>query len=306
LIEGEEEIGSPSLGPFCQEQGWRWADSHGCLWEAGYKNEHGQMVLYSGLKGIAYFELRAHGANADKHSSLATLLPNPAWRLVWALSTLKAPDETILIDDLMEHVATPSGAEMHYLQQIPFDDASMRATHGIARFVTGVSGRQALVRHLYQPTCTICGIGSGYTGPGAKTVLPNYASAKLDFRLVPNLTPELVRDLLRQHLDRRGFADIEIVEHCGEHPVRGQVESEVVRAALAAVAAMTGVEPVLWPHMAATGPMYPITAQFDIPAVGFGTGYHGSRTHAPNENIRLGDYLEGIEVATAFFEAFGG
>ncbi len=132
------------------------------------------------------------GADEDKHSALATLLPNPAWRLVWALSTLKDADERIQIEGLMERVAGPTEAEGRFLDAIPFDDEALHATHGVERFVTGVTGRDALERHLYQPTCTICGIESGYTGPGSKTVLPHLASAKLDFRLVPDLTPELV------------------------------------------------------------------------------------------------------------------
>jgi acetylornithine deacetylase/succinyl-diaminopimelate desuccinylase-like protein len=204
LIEGEEEVGSPSLPGFSEQHGERWADSDGCLWEAGYKDEHGRMTMYSGLKGIAYYHLEVRGTNADKHSSWATLLPNAAWRLVWALSSLKDENERILIDGLMEHVAEPTAAERAYLARIPFDDASLRETHGVDGFVTGVKGTEALVRHLYQPTCTICGIQSGYTGPGSKTVLPHLAFAKLDFRLVPDLTPELVHDLLRAAGHRAG------------------------------------------------------------------------------------------------------
>ena len=304
IVEGEEEVGSPSLAKFAAQHGQLWTDSDGCLWEAGYKNEHGQMTLYSGLKGIAYFELRANGANSDAHSAMATLLPNAAWRLAWALATLKDEDEKILIDGLMDNVAFPDEVERHYVEEIPFDAEEMRRTYGIESFVTGVRGQAALFRHLYQPTCTICGISSGYTGPAVKTVLPNYAFAKLEFRLVPNLTPNLVHELLREHLDRKGFADIEVIPLSQEHPVRGQVQSNVVQAAIQSVRSVSGVAPVVWPHMAATGPMHPITAQFGIPAVGFGTGYHDSRNHAPNENIRLEDYLEGIAIAAAFFEAF--
>jgi acetylornithine deacetylase/succinyl-diaminopimelate desuccinylase-like protein len=301
LVEGEEETGSRSLPAVSRVHGRRWSQADGCLWETGYKDEHGRAVLYSGVKGIASFELRARGANADKHSSLATLLPSPAWRLVWALATLKAPDETLLLDGLMDHVAGPSAVEREFVERIPYDDAEMRATHGVSEFVTGVTGHEALVRHLFQPTCTICGIHSGYGGPGMKTVLPHQASAKLDFRLVADLTPALVAGLLRAHLDRHGFADIEVLDLGGEHPARGQVDSAVVRAAMAAVREVTGVEPVLWPHMAATGPMHPVAAQFGIPCVGFGTGYYNSGAHAPNEHIRLDDYFEGILVAAAFF-----
>ncbi|MBA3533270.1 MAG: M20/M25/M40 family metallo-hydrolase [Ardenticatenales bacterium] len=305
IIEGEEEIGSPGLTTFAEQYGSRWADSDGCLWEAGYKDAQGRMTLYSGMKGIAYFELRVRGICLDSHSSNATLLPNAAWRLVWALSTIKDASEQICIDGFMDHVVAPGEAELRYLAEISYDDEAIREANGIEAFVAGVSGQAALRRHLYQPTCTICGLESGYMGEGVKTVLPSSALAKLDFRLVPDLTPELVHELLRAHLDRRGFGDIEIVRLAGEHPAVGQVESEVVRAALASAQHVTGIEPVFWPRMAATGPMYPLTAPFGIPTVGFGVGYHLSGTHAPNEHIRLLDYLEGIEMAATFFTAFG-
>ncbi len=305
LLEGEEEIGSPHLTAFCETHGKRWADADGCVWESGYKDELGRLRLYSGLKGLAAFELRARGANADKHSALATLLPNPAWRLVWLLATLKAPDETILVEGLIDHVAPPSEAELRHLADTPFDDAAMRDTHGVETFVTGVTGKEALLRHLYQPTCTICGIGSGYSGPGMKTVLPRKGFAKLDFRLVPDLTPELVKDLLHRHLARHGFGDLEVIDLEGEHPAPGQIGSEVVKAALATARDVYGKEPVLWPHMVGSGPMYVVATQYGIPCVGFGTGYHGANVHAPNENIRLADYFEGIAMAARFFERFG-
>lgn len=306
LIEGEEEIGSPHITAFCDANGRRWADADGCLWESGDQDEDGRRVLYSGLKGLAAFELRAHGAKADKHSAMATLLPNPAWQLVWLLATLKAPDETILIKGLMDLVAQPSDAERHFVSQIPFDGNKVRDTHGVEAFVAGATGHDALMRHLYQPSCTICGIQSGYTGPGMKTVLPNEAFVKLDFRLVPDLTPELVGELLRRHLERHGFGDIEVIDRVGEHPAPGQVDSAVVQAAMATAREVDGVEPVLWPHMVGTGPMYPVATRFGIPSVGLGTGYYGSSVHAPNEHIRLADYYRGVLAAARFFERFGG
>jgi acetylornithine deacetylase/succinyl-diaminopimelate desuccinylase-like protein len=306
IIEGEEETGSRSLPGFCEAEGHRWADSDGCLWEAGYKDEQGRMRIYSGLKGLASFELQARAGNGDKHSSNATLLPNAAWRLTWALASLKDADENILIEGLMDQVRPPSASEVEYLRAIPFDSEEFGRTNGVDRLLKGVTGAEALIRHLYQPTCTICGIGGGYQDRGMKTVLPHRAMAKLSFRLVPDLEPELVGRLLRAHLDAKGFEDIEVIALAGEHPAPGYVDSAVVQAARASVETVSGIPPVVWPHMAATGPMHPVTARFGIPAVGFGTGYWGSANHAPDENIRMDDYYEGIAIAADFFGRFAG
>jgi acetylornithine deacetylase/succinyl-diaminopimelate desuccinylase-like protein len=129
---------------------------------------------------------------------MATLVPNPAWRLVWALSTLKDEDDHILVVVLLGHVAEPTPAEMAMLAATPFEEEKMRANLSIPRFIRGLTGVQALKEHLYEPTCTICGLRSGYIEEGAKTVLPNTAMVKLDFRLVPNLEPDLVVELIRR------------------------------------------------------------------------------------------------------------
>ncbi len=305
IVEGEEEMGSPHLALLAERHGHRFADAHGCLWESGYKDADGRYLLYCGLKGIAYFELRARGAQSDLHSSMGTLVPNPAWRLVWALNTLKAPDETILVEGLMDHVRPPDPDELEYVRRLPFDAAALRERYGIAAFVGNVEDAEALVRHLYAPTCTICGIHSGYGGQGSKTVLPSEAVAKVDFRLVPDLTPELVHEVLRAHLDKHGFEDIEVIPMDGVRPARSPITSPVAQAAAAAARQVSGLEPVVYPNMAASGPMYTLCDAFGIPAVGFGVGWTGSNVHAPNENVRLKDYFDGIRLMAAFIEHFG-
>lgn len=304
VIEGEEEIGSPHIHPFADQYGDLLRDSTGCLWEAGSRDANERPVLYAGLKGIAYYELHARGARNDLHSSWGTLVPNAAWRLVWALGTIKDRDETILIEGFNEAVRPPSEAELALLRQLPWDQEALLASLGVDHFVRGLEGIDAKIKHLYEPTCTICGIESGYTGPGSKTVLPSRARVKLDFRLVADLTPALVGELLRRHLDKHGFDDIEIVEIDGEMPAQGPVDAAVVLAARRAVQRATGEEPVLQPRMAGSGPMYPLCDMLGIPVVGTGTGWAGSNTHAPNENIRLSDYWDGIAVAAALYDEF--
>jgi acetylornithine deacetylase/succinyl-diaminopimelate desuccinylase-like protein len=183
----------------------------------------------------------------------------------------------------------------------------MMANFGIKQWVTGTAGFEALKRFLFQPTCTICGIESGYTGPGAKTVLPAKASAKVGFRLVPNLTPQIVAELLRQHLDKHGFEDIQINILSGEHPGKSDPKAEVVQAAISAARQVYREhEPVVYPLMAGTGPVWPVAIAHGTPMVGFGTSYPGGRIHAPNENIRLADYFLAMRMMGRFIANFSG
>lgn len=303
VIEGEEEIGSPNLEAFAHQ----YADllkADGCLWETGGFNELDQFSLWLGLKGIAYFELRLKTMETDAHSGNATMLPNPAWRLVWALGTLKGPDNRITLDGYWAHVVPPTAGELALLEKIPFDVEKIKSTYGAKAFINNMGPAAAKRAHYFDPTLTICGFDSGYTGEGTKTVLPKEAKVKLDFRLVPNLTPDIVHDLLRQHLNWRGFGDIEIVRFAGEHNSRSRADAPVVRAAIAAARTVYGVDPVIYPLMPGSGPMYPLSDMLGIPAVLAGLSHHGSRAHAPNEHIRLKDYWQGQKFIGQFIKAF--
>ena len=189
---------------------------------------------------------------------------------------------------------------------MPFDEAGMLRIHGISHFVRDVHGAELKRKHFFEPTCTICGIVSGYTGTGSKTVLPAMASAKIDFRLVPDLTPEKVARLLRAHLDRRGFRDVEVVPSHGERPSRWPTDSPVACAAVAACRAAYRIDPVIYPLMAGSGPMAQVCDALGIPVTGFGSGNAASANHAPNENIAIADYVDHIRAFGRFLSAFAG
>jgi acetylornithine deacetylase/succinyl-diaminopimelate desuccinylase-like protein len=305
LFEGEEEIGSDHLSAFVARYGDR-IRADGCIWEAGYKDAAGRPTTSLGLKGIAYFDLKLRSIAKDAHSSMGTILPNAAWRLTWALATLKNERDEITVDGLMERVRKPTAADLALLEALPYDEDETRRIHGVGSFVRGLTGTAMKVKHFLEPTCTICGLTSGYSGMGSKTVLPAAASAKLDFRLVPDLTPQLVRELLRAHLDRRGFTDIEIVPHHGELPSRWPSDTAVASAAIQACRATYGTDPVVYPLMAGSGPMAQVCDALGIPVVGFGSGNAGSANHAPNENIAVADYLDHIRAFGRFVHVFGG
>jgi len=305
LFEGEEEIGSEHLGEFARTYADR-LRADGCLWEAGYKDAAGRPTVSLGLKGICYVDLKVRGTKLDAHSSVGGIVPNAAWRLVWALASLKNERDEITVDGLADHVRRPSPQDLAVLERLPFDEEGWKRIHGIAGFVGGLTGTSLKQRYFLEPTCTICGLSAGYQGAGSKTVLPAVASAKVDFRLVPDLTPELVRELLRRHLDARGFTDIEITPHHGERPSRWPPDSDVAKAAVAANRAAYGTEPVVYPLMAGSGPMAQVCDELGIPAVGFGSGNAGSANHAPNENIAIADYIDHIRAFGRFLHVFAG
>jgi acetylornithine deacetylase/succinyl-diaminopimelate desuccinylase-like protein len=202
----------------------------------------------------------------------------------------------------MDHVQAPTEDELAQLASLPFDEDQERESLGFPRYVRDLTGVDLLVKHFYEPTCTICGLRSGYIEEGVKTVLPNQAMAKVDFRLVPDLTPDLVVELLREHLDRQGFEDISITAKGGLMPARSPLDAPFVQACVAACEATYGEEPIIYPTSPGSGPLY--TLSRETPAVMAGVAHADSRLHAPNENIYLQDYFEGIRFIGELIHRF--
>lgn len=299
FLEGEEEVGSPHLAPFVESHKELLA-ADACIWESGGVNWEGQPHIVLGLKGILYVELEVKGANRDLHSAMATSIVNPAWRLVWALSTLKNQNEDILIEGFYEHVRPPTEAELEAVRRMPSEEEKTRANLGLSGFLLGLTGFDLRVRNLFSPTCTICGLWSGYTGEGSKTVLPSVARAKIDFRLVPDMDPADILAKLRRHLDKHGFSDVVIKPlDTGERAWRTPLDHPFVEIVADAARQAYNKEPVISPTMGGSGPMYPFGAYLGVPIASAGTGNPDSRGHAPNENIRLQDFVLGIKHIAA-------
>jgi acetylornithine deacetylase/succinyl-diaminopimelate desuccinylase-like protein len=296
VVEGEDGLASPSLYRFAEENaGLLRAD--GCVWDDGYTDTNERLVINLGFKGIAFLELRAYGARTDLHSKWGGIVPNPAWRLVQALATVVSPKGVITIDGFSSHVAPLTSEDRQMLKRIELDEAGLRREFRIGGWVHGMTGRELAKELIFSPTCTICGIRTGHTDAGAKTILPGAATARLDFRLVPDLTPALVVKLLRAHLDRRGFTDIEIIELGSEAYAKSSPSSTVARAAIETAEEIYSQPPVVYPIDPASGP---VGAICDVqtpptPVVSFGISYYGSNPHGPDENIRLDDFIRGVK-----------
>lgn len=306
VIEGEEEVGSLHLASFAAEHEALLRSADGCLWEFGYKDSAGRPVVNLGVKGILSVELRVRTAEADAHSSYGGIFPNAAWRLVEALASLRTADGQVLIDGLMAHVRPPSASVQALLASLPWEGETMQRTYGIrSGFLGGLGGRDALHRLLFEPTVTIDGLLSGYTGPGSKTVIPAQAMAKLDIRLTPDLTPQLAYQLLRDHLRRRGFEDIEVVDlQDGLMPARTAPEALIARAVADALQDAGGIAPVIYPTAAGSGPMYELCQAYGVGVASAGAGWYGSRAHAPDESIRVADFVESVKFAGRLLQRF--
>ncbi|MBI4216400.1 MAG: M20/M25/M40 family metallo-hydrolase [Chloroflexi bacterium] len=299
LIEGEEEVGSPHLAAFLRQRR-ELLRADACLWEGSGVDWDGRPVIILGVKGIVYVELEARGAARDSHSSWATVVPNPAWRLVWALATLKGQDERVAIPGFYDEVEPPHAADLAAADLIPAQEEEQKRSLGLKGFLLDLAGPPLQRRHLFEPTCTICGLASGYAGEGVKTVLPAAARAKLEFRLVPRQRPEDILEKLRHHLARRGFGDISVKPlDMGELPAHTSLEEPIIGVVAEAAREVYGAEPVIYPTMAATGPMHPFVHELGIPTASTGVEHPDSRPHAPDENIRLRDFLLGAKHLAA-------
>jgi acetylornithine deacetylase/succinyl-diaminopimelate desuccinylase-like protein len=304
IIEGEEEIGSPNLAPFVRANADLLA-ADACLWEGSMKDESGRPLIFCGTKGLAYVELRARGASYDLHSMYGGIAPNPAWRLVQALRTIKDEDGNVTLDGLDELAEEPSEKDLEAIDRIPFDAEELKKSWGVEAFDRNLSGKEALREMLLRPTANIAGFMSGYTGPGSKTIVPSQVFVKMDFRLVTGQSPGPVVELIRSHLRRRGFDDIEVVDLHGVEAAKTPVDSPIVRTAVETWEDLGHQDAVVYPTIGGSGPTSLIATELGIPTIMTGSVANtDSRLHSPNEWVYLEDYFEAISYFARFFERF--
>lgn len=298
LFEGEEEVGSVHLHEYLRRYPEIFeADS--VIWEFGGVDHKERPNVILGVKGILYVELGVRHMKRDAHSSIAAIVDNPAWRLVGALNTIKKGDR-IMVPGWYDDVRKLNGEEREVVRRQPYDAGAVKRDLGIRSFIGGMGVEEAKVALVNKPTCTICGIYSGYTGKGSKTVLPAEARAKIDFRLVPDQNPDKLQRMLAGHLAKHGYRDVEVTYSEGERAKRTPPKAPIAVAAREAGAAVYGKSPVVTVSSAGTGPMY----LFEAPSVAIGGGSPLSHAHAPNENVRLDLFLKGMKWVADTVERF--
>lgn len=294
VAEGEEEIGSPHFHQIAQRPDVMAAlqRSQGIFIPVGWQDPStGGVTVSLGAKGIIEAELVASGERwgrgpaRDIHSSNKAMVDAPVWRLVQALQTLVSADgNTPAIDGWFENVRPLTARERQIIEQNAANtsEEDWKRRNGVPRFIDDLPWAQALERLASQPTVNIEGLVAGYTGPGGMTILPARGVAKLDFRLVPNQTRAEAERKVREHLDARGFTDVEFNVTGGYDPTETPEDSRLVQAQLA-VYRRSRIEATLNPRLAGSWPGSVFTQPpVSIPAAQFGLG-HGGAQHAPDE-----------------------
>ena len=290
LAEGEEEISSANFIEFIRTH------RPELRADAAIANDYtedlrGVPTVYLGVKGCLYLTIWSRGnpkvggpMESEIHSSSAVWVTSPVWRLVQALETLVDANQRPAIDGIWEDIRPPTKKEIAMVNRLArtFDPKSWLQEERVAKFKFDLPKAQLLLRYLFEPTVNICGIHSGYVDHGGtKTVMPHEAYAKVDIRLVKDMTVEGTVRKLRAHLKKRGFGDLRIEVHGPYGPAKTDPDSWIAQAALEAAEAH-GKPPEVWPSSGGTMPAFAFDEYLRLPWVAGGLG-HGARAHAPNE-----------------------
>lgn len=305
-FEGEEEVGSAHLEEFLREHGERLACDAVMISDTGmYRKDIPSICV--GLRGMVYQEVIVHGAASDLHSGLyGGAVVNPANALCSMISKLKNQKGRVTVPGFYDEVREISDRERASLERLPFDEEEFRNEVGTPA-LGGEEGYSSLERMWYRPTLDVNGLVGGFTGEGAKTVLPARARAKVSMRLVPDQDPGRVQESFQWYL--RALApdevEVELVGMQRARPWAADPQGPVFEAASAALKAAFGKEPV-FVRNGGTIPIVPLFEElFEAPVLLLGFGLPGANLHAPNEWFDLEMFERGVETVARLYDEIG-
>lgn len=304
LIEGEEEVGSPSLRPVIERN----REFLKCDALVNYDDNvwfDGRPRIVCGVKGTAGIRLEARTLR-EYHAMFASLLTNPIWRLQAALGTLADSDGRILIENFFDDVVPPTKQELQALQDLNWTGQELLEESGQSKFVGGRNPTDALRHYILEPSFNLLGIQGGYISPNKKSVVPNYAVAEIRFGTVPNQSAERIHNLVVGHLKKRGFDDITVTLFSNNPWARTSIESRLARALYRSLADAFGRGVAIQPTYAGSGPEGIFQQVFPAMEQAYsGFGPTENNLHAANEYIVIDDYLRGIESVARLLHYYG-
>ncbi|HVZ49354.1 MAG TPA: dipeptidase [Gemmatimonadaceae bacterium] len=304
LAEGEEEVGSPNLTPFIEQHAKKLACDSVVISDSAMFAP-GIPSILSSLRGLAYFEVRVKGPAADLHSGMyGGAVVNPAMALAHILSTLHDRNGRIAIRGFYDRVKPFPAAVLKGMKRLPHSDARFKREIGV-RALGGEAGKTTLEKLWTRPTCEVNGLLSGYTGEGAKTVLPSTAMAKVSFRLVPDQDPDVVERLFRVHVEQVAPPGVTATVQAlhGGRPWRADLDGPLFEAARVALKAAFGRDPVI----VGEGGSIPVVGDFQrllkAPVLLVGFGLPGENAHAPDEWISVDNIRRGTRALAMLYDA---
>ncbi|NPE09679.1 MAG: M20/M25/M40 family metallo-hydrolase [Asgard group archaeon] len=302
VIETEEESSSKNLTDYVEKDLDFFKNVDGCIWEFGGSNREGFQEFILGVKGILYVQLSVKQMTIDSHSASATHLPNAAERLMHAVNSLKDKQGRILIPEFYDDIEVITNEESEVINNYNFYPEEMKEHYGLEEFRFGMNNEEAKNAYFTKPTCNICGITAGYQGEGGKTVIPKEASVKIDFRLVKNQNPDKILKNLRKYLNDNGFTDVKVDWSNGYPPSKTYVNDDFVKLCQRANKRIYNHEAAVQSTSGGSGPMYLFGDH--MPVVSLGCGHANTNAHAPNENIYVADFIDGMKMIITVIDEF--
>ncbi len=307
LLEGEEEVGSPNLKPFIEANVDKLACDAVMVSDTSFFSREVPSMLY-GLRGLCYIEVLLRGPNRDLHSGeFGGAVANPVDALARMIAALHDEDRRVVVPGFYDKVRALENREREAFAGLPYDEAEYKKELEVSA-LEGEEGFTTLERLWARPTLELNGIWGGFSGEGAKTVLPAEAGAKISCRLVPDQDPDEIADLLEARLRELAPAGVtlEFIRHHGGNPFLAEPDNPYVEAGARAIEKAFGKVPVL----VRGGGSVPVTETFQsllgVPCVMMGVGLPDDRLHSPNEKIDLEQFHKGIEAAAWFLHEAGG
>jgi len=305
VIEGEEEVGSPTLEAVLRKHK-NDIDGDAGLWETGYVRPDGRLGFSLGFKGMLYLEMRINRLKTDVHSGFAPVLPNPALEMAELITKLKRSDGEILFKDLYKDV-DPEYLKVarQMAEDFPYESmGDMLGLLGLEKFVGDLSPKEAFLKIVTEPSLNVAGLYSGHTGEGSKTIVPSTAGVKIDIRPIPGQDPKKILKRFKKYLEAIGYGDVEIEIHSMYPAGYTKPDEPIIKYARDAAGDVYGDPAVVSPISGGSGPIYTFTDILGIPLAGAGVGYFASRAHAPNENIRIEDFKKSVKHVYRLLELF--
>lgn len=305
MMEGAEESASTDLDKYLAKHKKHLRGADLLVWEQGTRNNLGQLEISGGNKGIVTFDMSVRSAEVDIHSSYGGVINSASWYLMDAISSLRSADGRILVEGIYEQVQEPNSRELALIAQYALKTPEeLKEIYGLQLPVLKEDRQEFLRRFYFEPAINIEGFGSGYQRQGVKTILPAYASAKMEVRLVPGLEPHDVLDKIRKQLDKNGYDKVELTYTLGEMSYRSDMSAPSILNVIELAKDFYPEGISVLPTSAGTGPMHTVFEALEVPMAAFGLGNANSRDHGGDENVKIADYYTHIELIKELIRSY--